>query len=87
MGWGAGRQFAVDMAGFAINLRFLLARPAAEFAQEVKIQFIFFLFSFVLVYIQHCFICRPSDSTVPTDAGIEPRTVATSALAVRRSNH
>jgi hypothetical protein len=27
--------------------------------------------------IQHCFICRPSDSTVPTDAGIEPRTVAT----------
>jgi hypothetical protein len=37
--------------------------------------------------IQHCFICRPSDSTVPTDAGIEPRTVATCALAVRRSNH
>ena len=29
------------------------------------------------------FICRrPSDSTVPTDAGIEPR-----AVAVRRSNH
>jgi hypothetical protein len=24
---------------------------------------------------------------VPTDAGIEPRTVATGALAVRRSNH
>jgi hypothetical protein len=22
-------------------------------------------------YIQHCFICRPSDSAVPTDAGIE----------------
>jgi hypothetical protein len=37
--------------------------------------------------IQHCFICRPSDSTVPTDAGFEPRTVATGALAVRRSNH
>ncbi len=36
--------------------------------------------------IQHCFICRPSDSTVSEDAGIEPRTVATSALAVRRSN-
>jgi hypothetical protein len=42
VGWGAGRQFAVDMAGFAINLRFLLARPAAEFAQEVKIHFIQF---------------------------------------------
>jgi hypothetical protein len=27
------------------------------------------------------------DSTVPTDAGIELRTVATGALAVRRSNH
>jgi hypothetical protein len=44
-------------------------------------------FSFVPYNIQHCFICRPSDSTVPTDAGIEPRTVATGALAVRRSNH
>ncbi len=31
--------------------------------------------------IQHCFICRPSDSTVSEDAGIEPRTVATSELA------
>ncbi len=44
-------------------------------------------FSFCSYIIQHCFICRPSDSTVPTDAGIEPRTVATGALAVRRSNH
>ncbi len=46
-----------------------------------------FIFSFCSYIIQHCFICRPSDSTVPTDAGIEPRTVATGALAVRRSNH
>jgi hypothetical protein len=38
-------------------------------------------------YIQHCFICRPSDSTVTEDAGIEHRTVASTALAVRRSNH
>jgi hypothetical protein len=37
--------------------------------------------------IQHCFTCRPSDSAVSKDAVIEPRTVATSALAVRRSNH
>jgi hypothetical protein len=44
-------------------------------------------FSFCSYNIQHCFICRPSDSTVPTDAGIEPTTVATCALAVRRSNH
>ncbi len=34
---------------------------------------IFWFFSY---YIQHCFICRPSESTVPTDAAIEPRTVA-----------
>jgi hypothetical protein len=33
--------------------------------------------------IQHCFICRLSDSTVSEDAGIEPRTVAITALAVR----
>jgi hypothetical protein len=37
--------------------------------------------------IQHCFICRPTDSTVSEDAGIEPRTVATTALTVRCSNH
>ena len=36
--------------------------------------------------IQHCFICRPSDSTCK-DAGIEPRTVATLALTARRSHH
>jgi hypothetical protein len=35
--------------------------------------------------IQHCFICRLSDSTVPTDAGVEPRTDAAGALAVGRS--
>jgi hypothetical protein len=37
--------------------------------------------------VQHGSICRLSDSTVSEDAGIEPRTVASSALAVRRSNH
>jgi hypothetical protein len=44
-------------------------------------------FFFFKYDIQHCPICRPSDSTVWKDAGIEPRTVATTALAVRRSNH
>jgi hypothetical protein len=39
------------------------------------------------VLYQHSFFCRPSDSTVSEDAGIEPRTVATLALAVRRSSH
>jgi hypothetical protein len=45
------------------------------------------VFRFFAMYrIQHCVNCRRSDFTVPEDAGIEPRTVATSALAVRRSN-
>ncbi len=39
--------------------------------------------------IQQCFICRRSDSTVSEDATcrIEPRSVVTSALAVRSSNY
>ncbi len=45
---------------------------------------IFFMIS--KYFIQHCFICRPSDFTLPEDAGIEPRTISTSALAFRRSN-
>ncbi len=40
-----------------------------------------------IFFIQHCFICRPSDSIVSEDAGIEPWTVATLVLAVRRPNH
>jgi hypothetical protein len=46
--------------------------------------FSFFLFTYD---IQDCFICRLSDSIVSEDAVIEPRTVATTALAVRRFNH
>ncbi len=38
-------------------------------------------------FIQHCFICRPSDYTVSEDTGIEPTTVATMPLAVRSSDH
>jgi hypothetical protein len=57
-----------------------------------KVKGDFFVFLNFMYDIQHCFICRPSDSTVPEDAGIEPRIVATTALvaylvAVRRSNH
>ncbi len=37
-------------------------------------------------FIQRHFICRPSNSSVSEDVAIEPRTVATSALAFRRSN-
>jgi hypothetical protein len=45
----------------------------------------FFFFFFVLYStLLHL---PPSDSTVSTDAGTEPRTVATGALAIRRSTH
>jgi hypothetical protein len=37
-------------------------------------------------FIQHYFICRPSDSAVSKDEGTEPRTVATSALTIRHSS-
>jgi hypothetical protein len=37
--------------------------------------------------IQHCFICRLSDSTVSEDAGIEPRTVMTLTLTARLCHH
>ncbi len=48
----------------------------------------FYLFLLLFYYfIQHCFFCRPSDSTESEDAGIVFRTVATSALAVRCCNH
>ncbi len=46
----------------------------------------FFLF-YVPYVIQHCFICRPLDSTVSEEAGNEPRTIATLALTASRSNH
>ncbi len=36
-------------------------------------------------YVRTLFICHPPDSAVSEDAGVEPRAVATSALAVRRS--
>jgi hypothetical protein len=52
--------------------------------------YIYFLggfFNFFVVLYSALFHLPPSDSTVPTDAGMEPRTVATCALAVRRSNH
>jgi hypothetical protein len=41
--------------------------------------------TFFSKFIQHCFICRPIDSTVSVDAGLgfEPRTVAEFACTVK----
>jgi len=44
----------------------------------------FFRFFFSMYVIQHCFICRPLNSTVSGDAGIDPKIVETLALAARR---
>ncbi len=63
---------------------FILCEPIQILSFKIFFWGIFYFFSY---YIQHCFICCPSDSTVPSDAGIKPRTVATGALAVRHSNH
>jgi hypothetical protein len=41
----------------------------------------------ILLYCQHCFICRSSDSAMSEDAETKLRTVATLAFAFRRSNH
>jgi hypothetical protein len=44
-------------------------------------------FCYMLYFIQHCFVCRLVDSTVPEKSGFKPRTVVTLALTVRCSNH
>ena len=46
-----------------------------------------YVLTLVINTFQHCFICCPSYSTVSEDAGIDAKTVVTSALAVKRSNH
>ncbi len=45
----------------------------------VTLTFSTFWIFLCMYFVRHCFICRPSDSTVPEYAGIEPRT--------RRSSH
>ncbi len=62
-------------------------RPATEYFVYLTGGFFYFFIFLLLFFIQYCFICRPSDSTASGDAGIEPRTVDTSALAVRSSSH
>ncbi len=57
--------------------------PTPRFFKAVFLDFS----CYYMCVIQHCFICRPSDSTVSEDARIEPRTVANKALTARRSNH
>ncbi len=46
-----------------------------------------FFWCFLCPLLNTASSCRPLDTTVSEDAGIEPRTVATLALAVRRSHY
>ncbi len=67
--------------GIAINGGFYFLKKIRSIfrADSVFIKEHLKLFLF-MYFIQHCFICRPSDSIVSEDAGIDPRTVATLAL-------
>jgi hypothetical protein len=68
----------------AIDRNIILGALTSTRKTETGLDFFFFMYD-----IQHCFICRPSGSTVSEDAWIEPRTVSTTALTDRRSasNH
>ncbi len=59
------------------NSGLLIHKLIIKYEQHLKGDFLDFFFFYTIFIIQHCFICRPSDSTVSEDAGIEPRTVAT----------
>jgi hypothetical protein len=62
---------------------------------QVRVSLIYAIFfnggiflDFFMYCAEHCFICRSLDSTfLSEDAGIKSRTLVTSALAARRSNH
>jgi hypothetical protein len=79
-------SFGLTQEIMSVGHRVLFPAATAKAGHNFYLFFIFWgvFFSYC---IQHCFICRPSDSSVPTDAGIEPRAVATGALAVRLCNH
>jgi hypothetical protein len=55
-----------------VSFKFFLCTVPAKLTTTVKGD----LLKFLNYNIQHCFIYRPSDSTVSVDAGINPRAVA-----------
>jgi hypothetical protein len=63
---------------YAHNFSFVIVLVPQNILLIQNIKRIFFIFKVDKYFIQHC-------SIVPEDAGIEARTVATLALAVRRS--
>jgi hypothetical protein len=75
------RQSADDKHDHTNNFVHFLTRLPFVLLTEGFLDFLCLHFS------QHCFICRPSDSAVSEDAGIEPRTVVILALTFTRSSH
>ncbi len=83
--WCTGEYSAACRLSFLVQIKVRLKYKTSRVIKHVTFSFkIFFLF--FQCFIQRCFICRPSDSTVPEDAGIEPRTVSTSAFFVQHSD-
>jgi hypothetical protein len=66
------------------NIKLLLVGEKNSEKVFFPVSDIKFILIFLCMYvIQHCFICRPSDSIGSADAGIEPRTAAALALTTR----
>jgi hypothetical protein len=82
--WGNCCMQAREKNGEALNNFALFSRLKVLKGGIFLDFFGFFLFMYV---VPHCFICRPSGSTVSEDAWIEQRVVATLLLIARRSNH
>ncbi len=57
---------------FKTHFRHAIGYPNCTYKHNRRFFWIFFIY---LVFIQHCFICCPSDSTVPVDAGTEALTI------------
>ncbi len=82
---GSSLQSLDNKAGFCKKAVFTTLHSCSVWrARKTKIvtkeDFYFYFFS-------NLFICRPSDSTVSEDAGIEPRTVATSDWLSDKDNN
>jgi hypothetical protein len=84
--WNSWASFSQKTRVFLLQAIHSLFREKSNFYSPCMISYLRCKKIF-LYFIQHCFICHSSDSTVSEDAGIEPRTVGTSTLAVRCSNH
>jgi len=88
--WTRGKQgFAISSPtqNDTIGRIPLTDNSVADLKKLLKIMVQRNFLDFFMYFIQQCFICRPSDSTVSEDTEIELRTVATLALTVWRSNN